>query len=118
MGDLLDLEAHAEHIADIVEWKNLTVEKGYGHEPIQAAEMMSWLREYGLPWTDYICDTTLYLNDAIAAGKDVLFEAQLARCGILISASSPIPPAPAPSRLTRRWERGFPTIIWMAPSAL
>ena len=77
MGDLLDLEAHAEHLADIVEWKNLTVERGYGHEPIQAEDIMAWLREFGLPWRDYICDTTLYLNAAIDEGKDVLFEAQL-----------------------------------------
>ncbi len=77
MGDLLDLEDHAEHLADIVEWKNLTVERGYGHEPIQASDMLAWLREFGLPWTDYICDTTLYLNKAIADGRNVLFEAQL-----------------------------------------
>ncbi|MDE7054150.1 MAG: adenylosuccinate synthetase, partial [Oscillospiraceae bacterium] len=77
MGDLLDLESHREHLADIVEWKNLTVEKGYGHEPVQVEEMMDWLRAYGLPWKDFICDTTLYLNGAIAEGKDVLFEAQL-----------------------------------------
>ena len=77
MGDLLDLDAHAGHLADIVEWKNLTVEKGYGCPPIQAGDMMNWLRKFGLPWKDYICDTTLYLNSAIAAGKDVLFEAQL-----------------------------------------
>ena len=77
MGDLLDLEAQAERVADIVEWKNLTVERGYSHEPIQASDMMAWLREFGLPWTDYICDTTLYLNKAIADGRNVLFEAQL-----------------------------------------
>ena len=64
MGDLLDLEAQAEHVADIVEWKNLTVEKGYGHEPIQAEEIMGWLRAFGLPWKDYICDTSLFLDEA------------------------------------------------------
>ena len=77
MGDLLDLEAQAEHVADIVEWKNLTVEKGYGHDPIQTEDMMAWLRQFGLPWTEYICDTTLYLNEAAAGGRDILFEAQL-----------------------------------------
>ena len=77
MGDLLDLEAHGEHLADIVEWKNLTVEKGYGHAPIQAEDMMAWLREFGLPWKDYICDVSSYLNKAIDQGKDVIFEAQL-----------------------------------------
>lgn len=77
MGDLKDLEAHAEHLADIVEWKNLTVEKGYGHEALRSEDMMSWLREFGLPWKDFICDTTLYLEEAIRRGESVLFEAQL-----------------------------------------
>lgn len=77
MGDLLDLDAHAEHLADIVEWKNLTVEKGYGSQPVSAGEMMNWLKEYGLPWKDFICDTTCYLDKAVREGKGVLFEAQL-----------------------------------------
>ncbi|MDE7262314.1 MAG: adenylosuccinate synthetase, partial [Oscillospiraceae bacterium] len=77
MGDLLDLEAQKEHLADIVEWKNLTVERGYGASPVSAREMMDWLRKFGQPWRDYICDTTLYLDGAIRAGKSVLFEAQL-----------------------------------------
>jgi len=77
MGDLLDLETHGEHLADVVEWKNLTIEKGYEHEPVQAEEMMSWLWEYGHPWREYICDTTKYLHGAIAEGKNILFEAQL-----------------------------------------
>ncbi len=77
MGDLLDLEGQREHLADIVEWKNLTVERGYGHEALRPEDMMSWLREFGLPWKDFICDTTLYLDGAIRQGKGVLFEAQL-----------------------------------------
>ena len=77
MGDLLDLENLAERVRGIVEWKNLTIEKGYGHEAIQAADMLAWLREFGLPWTDYICDTSLFLEQTIQQGTDVLFEAQL-----------------------------------------
>ena len=77
MGDLLDLQAQAEHLADIVEWKNLTVEKGYAAHPIAAGEMMDWLKAFGLPWKDYICDTTRYLDGAVGEGKSVLFEAQL-----------------------------------------
>ncbi len=77
MGDLLDLEAQAERVADIVEWKNLTVEKGYGHEPVRAGEIMGWLRAFGLPWKDYICDTSLFLDEAADQGRDILFEAQL-----------------------------------------
>ncbi len=77
MGDLLELEQLEERVGDIVEWKNLTVEKGYGHEPVQAGDILAWLREFGLPWKDFICDTSLYLNRAADDGKDILFEAQL-----------------------------------------
>ncbi len=77
MGDLLDLDNLEERVAGIVEWKNLTVEKGYGHTPIETKEMMAWLREFGLVWKDYICDTTAFLTEAADAGKSVLFEAQL-----------------------------------------
>ena len=77
MGDLKNLAGLKERISDIVEWKNLTVEKGYGHEPIQAEEMMAWLEQFGTPWLDYICDTTLYLTKAADEGKNIMFEAQL-----------------------------------------
>ncbi len=77
MGDLLDLDNLEERVAGIVEWKNLTVEKGYGHVPIETKEMMAWLREFGLVWKDYICDTTSFLTEAADAGRSVLFEAQL-----------------------------------------
>ena len=77
MGDLRNLAGLKERISDIVEWKNLTVEKGYGHEPVQAEEMMAWLEQFGTPWLDYICDTTLYLTKAADEGKNIMFEAQL-----------------------------------------
>ena len=77
MGDLRNLAGLKERISDIVEWKNLTVEKGYCHEPIQAEEMMAWLEQFGTPWLDYICDTTLYLTKAADEGKNIMFEAQL-----------------------------------------
>lgn len=77
MGDLLDMESVKRRMDGIVEWKNLTVEKGYGSEPITSADMIAWLEEYGLPFADYICDTTDYLTKAAESGKDIMFEAQL-----------------------------------------
>ena len=77
MGDLLHLDHLSERVADIVEWKNLTVAKGYGSEAISADAMMEWLKTYGTPWIDYICDTTHYLTGAADDGKNILFEAQL-----------------------------------------
>lgn len=77
MGDLLHLEALKERLGDLVEWKNLTVENGYGHAPVLADEMFQWLKEYGEFFVPFICDTTEYLGDAIEERKSILFEAQL-----------------------------------------
>ncbi len=77
MGDLKCLDSLKERVKDLVEWKNLTVSGGYGHEPIDADEIYSWLREYGEPFIEYIKNTTEYLTSAIGSGKSVMFEAQL-----------------------------------------
>ena len=77
MGDLLHMDDTKKRLPAIVEWKNLTVEKGYCHEPISSDDMVAWLEKFGLPFRDYICNTTEYLENAIANGKNVMFEAQL-----------------------------------------
>ena len=77
MGDLLHLDLLEERMRDICEWKNLTVEKGYGHEPIDYKEMLDWLARYGAPWREYICDVGRYLDGAVRRGQSVMFEAQL-----------------------------------------
>ena len=77
MGDLRHPEVLKEKIADIVEWKNLTVSGGYGHEPISAEEMYQWIEKFAMPFADYVCDTTALLNQCEKEGKKILFEAQL-----------------------------------------
>lgn len=77
MEDLLHPEALKEKVEDITEWKNLTIEKGYGSEPIKAADMLAWLDRFGTPILPYIGDTTDYLGKAVSEGKSILFEAQL-----------------------------------------
>lgn len=77
MGDLRDPEAINKRLPGIIEWKNLTVENGYGHEAITLEEIMAWLDKYGSVLKDYVCDTTEYLTDAVRTGKSVMFEAQL-----------------------------------------
>ena len=77
MGDLLHWDTLRERLAGILEWKNLTVERGYGHAPVELDAIMDWLERYGRPFLPYICNTTEYLRGAIAAGKSVIFEAQL-----------------------------------------
>ncbi len=78
MGNLLDDEDILEDkVKNIVEWKNLTVANGYGHEPIDYKDMIKWLKTYGDPLNDYVVDSTYFLENAIAEGKNIMFEAQL-----------------------------------------
>ena len=77
LGDLRHWDTLRARLSDLLEWKNLFVEKGYGHEAIALDAMMDWLEKYGRPLIPYICDTTVYLDKAIQAGKSIMFEAQL-----------------------------------------
>lgn len=77
IGDLRHPELLKEKLDDILEWKNLTVNKGYGHEAIKTEDMLKWLEDYGMPFVDYICNTTSYLTESVKAGKSIMFEAQL-----------------------------------------
>lgn len=77
MEDLLHMDDKlAEKVHDIVEWKNITV-TGYGHTPIDADEMMAWLRKYGSIIAPYVTDVSEYLSKAAEEGKNIMFEAQL-----------------------------------------
>ena len=77
MGDLLHLDRLKERMEGIIEWKNLTVEKGYGHTAVDVEEMYQWLKKYGTFFAPFVCDTTEYLIGAIMDEKSILFEAQL-----------------------------------------
>ncbi len=77
MGDLKRLTDIKQHIADIVEWKNLMIVGGYDKSKIETQSVMNWLYTYGDPLKPFICNTTKYLSDAVSAGKQILFEAQL-----------------------------------------
>ena len=78
MGDLVHLdEGRKRHLATIVEWKNLTLERVYGAKPIDLEEAWAWCQKYGEMFRDYVCDTGAYLAEADDAGKKIMFEAQL-----------------------------------------
>ncbi len=77
MGDLLELEKFAEKLDETAVWKNLIVEKGYEADPVVGSDLMNWLKTYGSQVSQYVCDAGLYLDDAIANGKRIMFEAQL-----------------------------------------
>lgn len=77
MGDLFDIGSLSQRAAEIAEWKNLTVERGYGAPPVTADQITGYFREYGERLIPYICDTGKYIGDAAAEGKRIMFEAQL-----------------------------------------
>ncbi len=79
MIDLLELEqpAFREHLADILEWKDLTLEKGYGESKQSVGAMYEHLVAYGKRLCPFICDTGVYLDQAAKSGKKIMLEAQL-----------------------------------------
>ncbi len=89
MADLLHPEYLKERLADIVNWKVLTLKGVYNYdeildengnrvfEDITYESMLAWLEKFGDQIKPYICDTCTYLNDAAKAGKNIMFEAQL-----------------------------------------
>jgi len=76
MGDLLDSQTLKQKLTDIIEWKNITL-NGYPSGRVNADDVLHWLDEFGKTFLPFITDTTEYLNTAVKAKKDVLFEAQL-----------------------------------------
>ena len=76
-GDLLypdQLEHRLEHVID---WKNLMIHKAYGAQEIQMDQVIAWLRKFGDPIREYICDTGRYLAEAADEDRRIMFEAQL-----------------------------------------
>ena len=76
-GELFYPEHLRQHIADIMEWKNLILHNVYGAEPYTLERIMNWIGEYGNRIKPYICDTGEFLKNAEKEGKKILFEAQL-----------------------------------------
>lgn len=76
-GELFYPEHLKSHVADLLEWKNLTLTRVYNAPAYTLDQVMDWLTAYGEKIKPYICDTGALLREAQANGKDILFEAQL-----------------------------------------
>ena len=101
MGDLLHLDDSVKkRLVTMVDSKNLVMEGSYNAAPISVDEMWAWLEKYAAIFKDYICDVGQYLADADAAGKKVLFEAQLGALRDIDFGIYPTPLPPTPSALT------------------
>ena len=76
-GELFYPEKLRAHLADLLEWKNLTITKVYGGEPWTVEKLENWLSDYCEKIKPFVCDTGKFLRSAKAEGKNILFEAQL-----------------------------------------
>ena len=76
-GELLHPQHLKEHLADLLEWKNLTLQKVYGAKGYTLEELLNWVDTYCEAVKPYVADTWRWLRQAQAAGKSILFEGQL-----------------------------------------
>ena len=76
-GELFYPEKLKEHLSDLLEWKNLILQKVYQAEPYTMEMLEQWIAKFAEKIKPYICDTGSYLKEAQKQGKRILFEAQL-----------------------------------------
>ena len=76
-GELFYPEELKAHLEGLLEWKNLTLTGVYGAEPCTMEMLEDWVNDYCEKIKPYVCDTGLFLKQAQAEGKKILFEAQL-----------------------------------------
>lgn len=76
-GELFYPEELKAHLADLAEWKNLTLTEVYGAKPYTERMLDEWLSDYCEKIKPFVCDTGAFLKEAQASGKSILFEAQL-----------------------------------------
>lgn len=74
IADLLDKEIFAERLKANLAEKNREFTKLYGAEPMQFDDIFEEYYGYGQQIKQYVCDTSVVLNDAIDQGDNVLFE--------------------------------------------
>ncbi|WP_208560512.1 adenylosuccinate synthase [Marinilactibacillus kalidii] len=74
IADLLDKDIFEERLRTILEEKNRYFTQIYNSEPIEFDEIFEPYYAFGQQFKQYVCDTSVVLNDALDAGKRVLFE--------------------------------------------
>lgn len=77
VGELLYPVKLEAHLRSVLSWKNITIEKVYGAEPFSVEEILAWIKEFGDKIKPFIKDSGEVLRKGRAAGKSILFEAQL-----------------------------------------
>ncbi|MDE5414139.1 adenylosuccinate synthase [Alkalihalobacterium chitinilyticum] len=74
IADLLDREEFDQKVERNLEEKNRMFEKYYEVEGFKKEDFLDEYYEYGQQIAQYVCDTSVVLNDALDDGRRVLFE--------------------------------------------
>ena len=74
MCDLLEKDTFATKLKENLAQKNALFEKIYDEETFDFDSLFNEYYEYGQQLKDYVTDTSVLVNEAIDAGKNVLFE--------------------------------------------
>jgi adenylosuccinate synthase len=74
IADLLDRELFEEKLVRNLEEKNRLFERIYETEGFKVEDILDEYYEYGQQIKQYVCDTSVVLNDALDEGRRVLFE--------------------------------------------
>lgn len=76
-GELRNRDQLRQHVAELLEWKNLTLEGVYGAEPATLEDIMAWIDEWAMQIVPFLADPAQVLGQARERGERILFEAQL-----------------------------------------
>ncbi|MFC6169473.1 adenylosuccinate synthase [Loigolactobacillus jiayinensis] len=74
MVDLLDKDVFAKKLRENLDFKNQLFTKIYGGSALKFDDIFDTYYAYGQRLKQFVADTSVILNDALDAGKNVLFE--------------------------------------------
>ena len=77
VSELFDDELLKEKVVRVAEQKNVLLEHLYHKPAISPEDLYKELQEYKEMVAPYVCDTALFLHNALKEGKEVLLEGQL-----------------------------------------
>lgn len=77
VSELFDAELLREKTERVCDMKNIMLEHMYHKPLLNKEELYQTLRSYRDMIAPYVCDTGLFLHEAIKAGKNILLEGQL-----------------------------------------
>ena len=77
VSELFDDELLEEKVPRVLVQKNVLLRELYKKDEIRVEETLETLRKYRDLIAPYVCDVSLYLDEALKAGKKILLEGQL-----------------------------------------